>query len=106
MFKKLAEKFNIANAKKLDIHMTQPYELRYHKNDFLEGLTKRAVEMYEKKCDINRFAKLVISDPENLSHFDIMNELFEEGVVDPYLDEKLDMLSDNRRFLRDLGLSE
>lgn len=104
MFKKLAERLNIANARKINYKMTVPFEKRYPKEEFLNGLTQRAVDMYEKQCDINRFTELALSDPENMSHNQIMDELFADGVVDPFLDEKLDMLSDNRRFLRDLGL--
>ena len=45
-----------------------------------------------------------MSDPENDSHNRIMDELFSKGVVDATDDEKLLELSDNTRFLRDLGL--
>lgn len=60
--------------------------------------------MYERKCDIKNFTKLALSDPENDSHNKIMDELFAKGVIDPSEDEKLLELSDNTRFLKDLGL--
>ena len=62
--------------------------------------------MYERNCDIKNFSKLVLSNPENDSHNKIMDELFSRGVVDPSDDERLLELSDNSRFLRDLGLIE
>lgn len=62
--------------------------------------------MYERNCDIKNFSKLVLSNPENDSHNKIMDELFSRGVVDPFDDERLLELSDNSRFLRDLGLIE
>ena len=34
----------------------------------------------------------------------MVEELFEEGVADPFIDEKLSMLADNKKFLNDLGL--
>ena len=70
----------------------------------LDGLSKRAVEMFEKNCDIKNFSKLVLSDTENTSHIDMMEEMRARGVVDPFEDEKLAELADNEKFLRDLGL--
>lgn len=108
MFKKLASKLNIKQKKTVVQGMKNPIDSNFDisKNEFLEGLTKHAIHMYEKKCDINHFSKLVTSNPEDNSHNAIMHELFEQGVVDPFEDEKLAQLYDNGRFLRDLGLSD
>ena len=76
------------------------------KSVFLDKLTKNALKLYEKECDIKNFSKLVLSDPENTSHNEIVNELFSKGLIDISDDEKLAELSDNRRFLRDLGLTD
>lgn len=76
------------------------------KSVFLDKLTKNAINLYEKQSDIKNFSKLVLSDPENTSHFDIMDNLFANGLADPTEDEKFAELSDNKRFLRDLGLSD
>ena len=46
----------------------------------------------------------MLSDPENTSHNNLVNKLFEEGVADPFVDEKLADLANNQKFLRDLGL--
>ena len=69
-------------------------------------MTKHAVKLYEKKCDIKNFSKLVLSNPENTSHNELVEELFQKGVIDPLEDEKLEKLADNSSFLRDLGLLE
>lgn len=105
MFKKLAQKLNLEKTKK-QCAAINPIDVDFEgrKSVFLDKLTRTAVNMYERKCDINNFTKLALSDPENDSHNKIMDELFSKGVVDPSDDEKLLELSDNTRFLRDLGL--
>ena len=105
MFKKLVQKLNIDKEKSSSAAI-KPIDVDFddRKHDFLKKLTKNALNLYEKKCDIKNFTKLALSDPENTSHNEIVNELFNKGVIDPADDEKLLELSDNRRFLRDLGL--
>ncbi|CCY62006.1 unknown [Clostridium sp. CAG:967] len=105
MFKKLAQKLN-KDRQKLSSAAINPLEVDFddRKSVFLDKLTRTAVNMYERKCDIKNFSKLVLSDPENDSHNKIMDELFSKGIIDASDDEKLLELSDNSRFLRDLGL--
>lgn len=67
-------------------------------------MSKKAVELYERQTEINNFSKLVLSNPENKSHNKMVERLFNEGVADPFVDEKLADLADNQKFLRDLGL--
>ena len=105
MFKKLAQKLNIEKKKQSSIAIN-PLDVDFEgrKSVFLGKLTRTAVNMYERKCDTKNFTKLALSDPENNSHNKIMDELFAKGVIDPSEDEKLLELSDNTRFLKDLGL--
>lgn len=107
MFKKLAQKLNI-QKKKVSGTSINPIDVDFdsRKSIFLDKLTKNALKLYEKECDIKNFSKLVLSDPENTSHNEIVNELFSKGLIDISDDEKLAELSDNRRFLRDLGLTD
>lgn len=105
IFEKLAQKFNRMNRKFAD-GTTNPLEYNSGKNVFLDNLTRKAVEMYERKCDIKHFTELVLSDPDNTSHNDIVNGLIENGMIDPFEDDKLAHLADNKRLLRDLGLSD
>ena len=106
MFKKLAQQLKEANAKSGFSPMALPFgeEFLTPKNEFLHKMTQKAVELYERKSDINHFSKLVLSDPENTTHNDLVNELFNSGVVDPFVDDKLDELADNKKLLKDLGL--
>lgn len=105
MFKKLAQKLSLQRKKQAAINpIDVDFEAR--KSLFLNKLTKNALDMYERSCDIKNFSKLVLSDPENDSHDKLVERLFQEGVIDAGDDERLLELSDNRRFLRDLGLTE
>lgn len=103
IFKKLTQKLN-KEQKQYQTGMTNPLECG--QRSFLDNLTRQAVRMYERKCDVKHFTKLVLSDPENTSHNDIVNGLIENGMIDPFEDVKLAHLADNKRLLRDLGLSE
>ncbi len=107
MFKKLAQKLTLEREKHNSV-ATNPLSVDFDskKSVFLNKLTKTAVNLYERNCDIKNFTKLALSDPENNSHDEIMTQLFSKGVVDPSDDERLMELSENSRFLRDLGLIE
>ena len=106
MFKKLAQQLKSDNSKSAFSPMALPFgeEFITPKNEFLHKLTQKAVELYERKSDINHFSKLVLSNPENTSHNELVNKLFNNGVVDPFVDDKLDELANNEKLLKDLGL--
>lgn len=108
MFKKLVLKLNNKQKKAAAQGMVNPIDGNYSapKNKFLDELSLRAVEMYEKECDIKHFSKLVTSDNESHLDEELMQNLFNEGVIDPFEDEKLAQLADNSRFLKDLGLTD
>ena len=105
MFKKLAQKLSL-DRQKYSNAAINPLEVDFddRKKDFLNKLTRSAVNLYERNCDVKKFSKLVLSDPENDSHNRLMNELFKQGVIDPADEIRLEQLSDNRKFLKDLGL--
>lgn len=106
MFKKLAIqlKRDILKSQNNAVSLPMGKEFMTHKNIFFKKMSEKALELYERKSDINKFTSLVLSDSENTSHENIMQDLFNKGVVDPFEDEKLAELADNKRFLRDLGL--
>lgn len=68
------------------------------------AISDEAVNMYQKELDINQFNKLAMSDPEDLSHTEIIEGLFNNGVSDPLSEEMAGELSDNPKLLGDLGL--
>lgn len=104
LFKQLSEKLN-KKPKKTSVNgMIKPIDVDFDisKNEFLDNLSKHAVKLYEKKCDVNNFTKLVLSDPENTSHNKIVEDLFNAN--NSVNDKKLSQLADNKKLLRDLGL--
>ncbi len=103
MFKKLAQQLKAQNAENKCSLASSP--IQKTENPFLKNLSKHALNLYERKTDVKNFTKLVLSNPENLSHNQIMDNLFRCGdVIDPFEESKLFDLSDNEHFLRDLGL--
>ena len=106
IFKKIAEKLNIDKNKKSTSAAINPIDVNFEQREsiFLNKLTRNAVKLYEREKDIRNFSKLVLSDPENTSHIDMVNELEQQGIINLTDDEKPLELSDNKRFLRDLGL--
>lgn len=106
MFKKLAQQLKTSCQRSVPEHVTLPFgkEFLSDKNKFLKDISEKAVELYERQSDIKHFSELVLSDPENSSHNDMVKRLFDDGVADPFVDDKLAELADNKRFLRDLGL--
>ncbi|MBO6088578.1 hypothetical protein J6P92_09600 [bacterium] len=107
VFKKLAQKLS-ADREKFNSSATNPITVDFdnQKKEFLNKLTHSALNMFEHQSDVKKFTQLVLSDPENKSHNEIVEKLFTQGVIDFDDDVKLMELSDNSRFLRDLGLTE
>lgn len=86
-----------ANANKHSLENNNPYV------DKTE-ISSSAIELFQKDCDIRKFNKIAMSDSDNLSHLDIVKELFADGVIDPYEDDILKELLDNTKLLDDLDL--
>lgn len=109
MFKRLAKQLKVDNDENVSFLMSSPFKSLQEetKDSFLKSLSKHALNLYERKTDVKNFTKLALSNPENTSHNKIVDELFgQDGVVDPFEDDKLFELSDNARLLRDLGLKD
>ena len=107
MFKKLAKQLKAERSENTCFPMSSPVKSlkEQTKSSFLKSLSRHALNLYERKTDINNFTRLALSDPENTSHNAIMDELFgKEGFVDPVSEDSLFSLSENEKFLKDLGL--
>jgi len=68
------------------------------------AISNEAVDLYQKEQDIKQFNSLAMSNPEDLSHEEIISNLFNGGVSDLLSDESLSELSGNKRLLDDLSL--
>ena len=60
-------------------------------------ISSNALELFQRDCDINKFNKIAMSDAEDFSHLERMNELFSQGVVDVFEDE-INHLNHSSRF--------
>lgn len=67
-------------------------------------ISANAIELFQRDCDINKFTKIAMSDSDNFSHLDRMNELFSQGVVDVFEDDVLSSLVTNSKLWDDLEL--
>ena len=67
-------------------------------------ISKTAIELFQKDCDIKKFNKIAMSDLSDTSHLDRMKELFAGGVVDVFEDDVLSQLSENPKLWDDLEL--
>lgn len=67
------------------------------------AISNEAVKLYEKEQDINQFTPLVTSNPEDLSHEEIVAGLFDKGISDPMSEDSVAGLVNNERFLKDLS---
>ena len=106
MFKKLAQQLKKEITRKQYYSVSLPFGDVFltDKNEYYKKLSEKALDLYERKSEVKKITDLVLSDSENTSHNDLMQNLFESGVSDPLEDLKLEQLADNQKFLKDLGL--
>ena len=77
----------------------------YANNPYVDKteISANAMQLFQKDLDIKKFAKIAAENPEDLSYLEKMQELFSEGVVDPYEDEVLADLVTNSKLWDDLN---
>ena len=104
LFDMLAKKLNIRDQGQNIVSGRVSNPLSDTGNEFINRMSKHALKLYEKQCDIKNFTKLAMSDPENTSHNELVEKLLKEDVLDPLSDEIIHKLVNNKDFLDDLGL--
>ena len=67
-------------------------------------ISSNAIELFQRDCDINKFNKIAMSDPNDFSHLERMKELFQSGVIDVYEDDVLSELVNSSKLWDDLEL--
>ena len=84
----------------------QKYTKSVSSNPYVDRseISSNAIELFQKDCDIKKFNKIAMSDEENLSHLQRMQELFADGVVDVFEDDVLSSLVTNSKLRDDLEL--
>ena len=65
-------------------------------------ISASAMQLFQRDLDIKKFAKLAAENPEDLSYMEKMQELFKNGVVDPYEEDVLSELVTNSKLWDDL----
>lgn len=65
-------------------------------------ISSNALELFKRDCDINKFNKIAMSDANDFSHLDRMNELFSQGVIDVFEDDVLSDLVNSSKLWEDL----
>lgn len=68
------------------------------------AISNEAINLYQKEQDIKQFTLLAMSNPDDMSHEEIVAGLFDKGVSDLFSDETLEELSVNEKLLEDLEL--
>lgn len=102
--RKLSERIsNILKKESVTSYTTMPDNNA--KQSLLRKLSNSALNLYVKHSDIKNFTKLVLSDPENLDHEKLVQDLIDKGEISDIMSDKsvLD-LADNKDFMDDLGL--
>ena len=67
-------------------------------------ISANAIELFQKDCDIRKFNQIAMSDEKDFSHLERMQELFADGIIDPYEDDVISELLDNQKLWSDLEL--
>lgn len=88
--------------------VTNPINNPYKNNDKSllideTAVSDEALKLYQRDQDIQNFNKLAMSDPNDLSHEEIISGLFSKGVSDPLSDESIGTLAGNQKLLDDLS---
>ena len=78
----------------------------YGQNPYVDKteISANAMELFRRDCDIKKFNAIAMSDENDFSHLEKMQELFKEGVVDVYEDDVMKELAQNLKLRNDLEL--
>lgn len=97
---------NIVNLAAIRANAQQSAYGKINNNPYVDKteISASAIELFQRDCDINKFNKIALSDSDDFSHLERMNELFAQGVIDVFEDEVLSSLASNTKLWDDLEL--
>ena len=77
----------------------------YNTNPYVDKteISANAMKLFQKDLDIKKFAKIAAENPEDLSYLQQIQELFSQGVVDPFEEDVLSELVTNSKLWDDLN---
>ena len=67
-------------------------------------ISSNAMELFQKDCDIKKFNKIAMSDENDFSYLERMQELFADGIIDTYEDDVMSEIANNPKLWSDLEL--
>ena len=105
--KSIVNRLKSINSQNVCFGMSSPFEdmQEQQRKIFLRGMSKNALNLFERNSDIKKFTKLALSDPEDKSHENLMYSLVRNGkIIDVSDSNKISALSRNEKLLDDLGI--
>ena len=66
-------------------------------------ISANAMQLFQRDLDIKKFTKIASENPEDLSYMEKIQELFSNGVVDPFEEDVLSELVTNSKLWDDLN---
>ena len=101
--KNIVNRLKSMNSQNICFGMSSPVE-DWHEEQrkiFLRGMSKYALNLYERNKDIKTFTKLAMSDPEDKSHEKMVADLVKDGkILDTTDTDKIFDLSSNKKLSR------
>ena len=90
---------NLANIRST-LHKTG-----YNTNPYVDKteISASAMQLFQRDLDIKKFAKIAAENPEDRSYMEKMQDLFADGVVDPFEENVLSELVTNSKLWDDLN---
>lgn len=100
--KSLNEQIGVSGVVTNPIH--SPYK-NIDKNLLIDetAISDEAVILYEKEQDIQKFNSLAMSNPDDLTHEEIVEGLFSKGITDPFSNEVIGAVASNKQLIEDLS---
>jgi hypothetical protein len=77
----------------------------YASNPYVDKteISSDAMKMFQRDLDIKKFAKIAAENPEDLSYMQQIQELFSDGVVDPFEESAVVKLTASSKLWDDLN---
>ena len=102
----LNAQLNANNVINLNAVRTNLQKNGYSTNPYVDRteISSDAMKLFQKDMDINKFTKLVLEEKDDISYMEQINNLFEEGVIDPFDENAVQALLTNPKLRNDLGL--
>ena len=77
----------------------------YKANPYVDKteISANAMQLFQRDLDIKKFAKIASENPEDLSYLEKIQEIFSEGVVDPFEEDVLSELVTHSKLWDDLN---